>query len=51
MIIPVGLENRTQRLLQIERKPDGKIVEKRKMAVSFVPLTDKTKQWPASRFK
>ena len=51
LIIPVGQENRTQRLIQIDKKEDGSVEEKKKMAVTFVPLTTKSKQWPASRFK
>lgn len=51
MLIPVGAENKNQKLLQIDKKQDGTILKRERMGVIFVPLTSKAKQWPASKFK
>ncbi|KAI0237893.1 Protein-L-isoaspartate(D-aspartate) O-methyltransferase [Lamellibrachia satsuma] len=41
LIIPVGEQGHSQRLVQIDKKEDGSVVRKPKMAVTFVPLTSK----------
>ena len=48
--MPVGPENHNQRLMQIDKREDGNVVKRRLMSVVFVPLTNKNKQWPASRY-
>jgi len=49
LIIPVGPQGQSQHLLQVDKKNDGSIFKKNLMAVTYVPLTSKDKQWP--RFK
>jgi protein-L-isoaspartate(D-aspartate) O-methyltransferase len=39
LVIPVGPQSAVQELLVIEKLPDGKTVETRKLPVRFVPLT------------
>lgn len=44
LIIPVGPQNHTQKLLQVDKALDGTVTQHRHMSVSFVPLTSKKNQ-------
>lgn len=46
LIVPVGSSHGNQLLEQIDKQMDGNITRKQLMGVIFVPLTDKSKQWP-----
>jgi len=51
LIIPVGPQNRTQKLMQVDKGEDGTVTQRKQMSVSFVPLTSKKDQcwsWTAS---
>lgn len=50
LIVPIGPEKGYQYLEQVDKKMDGSIDRKQLMGVAFVPLTDKTKQWPGRLF-
>lgn len=44
LIIPVGPQNRTQKLMQVDKREDGTVTQRKQMSVSFVPLTSKKDQ-------
>ena len=44
MIVPIGLKNCDQTLVQIDKTADNKVIKTPLMGVVYVPLTDKEKQ-------
>lgn len=44
LIIPVGPQNHTQKLMQVDKGEDGTVTQRKQMSVSFVPLTSKKDQ-------
>lgn len=44
LVIPVGPQHKTQKLIQIDKGMDGKVAQRKHMSVSFVPLTSKKDQ-------
>lgn len=46
LIVPIGPHDGNQFLEQIDKLKNGTIVRKQLMGVAYVPLTDKSKQWP-----
>jgi len=46
LIIPVGPEGQNQVLLQVDKQADGTLQHQELMGVIYVPLTDKSHQWP-----
>lgn len=45
MVIPVGPQGRSQYILIVDKDQHGNVHTRRDIGVSYVPLTDKTKQW------
>uniref|UniRef100_A0A0A9XL32 Protein-L-isoaspartate O-methyltransferase n=1 Tax=Lygus hesperus TaxID=30085 RepID=A0A0A9XL32_LYGHE len=49
LIVPIGPANGDQRLEQIDKGPNGEVTRTPLMGVVYVPLTDKSSQWPGRR--
>lgn len=45
MFIPVEGDDYNQYIYEVEKKADGTVEKRRKMAVMYVPLTDARKEW------
>lgn len=50
LIIPVGPQGEDQKLLQVDKKADGSVVQTNLMGVIYVPLTSKEKQLPRNKY-
>lgn len=44
MFIPVGTDQ--QAIWQVDKDKEGIVTKKKLFGVMYVPLTDRTKQWP-----
>ncbi|CAG0899693.1 unnamed protein product [Cyprideis torosa] len=45
LVLPVGSVGFGQRMFIVDKNPDGSISKRPTLGVSYVPLTDKSKQW------
>ncbi|CAG9323237.1 unnamed protein product [Blepharisma stoltei] len=48
MVIPVGLPGSTQQINIIDKEKNGKVRIRQALAVSYIPLCEREKQWPRS---
>lgn len=46
MVIPIGAQRRSQKILIIDKSLQGQITSQEALSVSYIPLTDKSRQCP-----
>ena len=47
MVIPVGPNGGSQSIMFVDKDQSGRVSQSRELGVSYIPLTEKSKQWPS----